>query len=56
MNGWVAPGCSKPLPWIGPLTISFGRSKDMKYGIIESSDDHQYPDLLLLGVRPDIAG
>ena len=37
MKGWVAPGCSKPLPWIGPLTICFGRSKDMKYGIIEST-------------------
>ena len=27
---WVAPGCSKPLPWIGPLTICLGRSNDMK--------------------------
>ena len=30
MKVCVAPGCSKPSPWIGPLTICLGRSNDMK--------------------------
>jgi hypothetical protein len=29
-NVSVAPGCSKPSPWIGPLTMSLGSSSDMK--------------------------